>query len=333
MDEFMADGDAPGQFVGRVARTTAITSTVFAVGVIAALVWVVRGRRDEIDRLMVWVRLAGLGLVTGGLTALAALDETQSAALSDVATTNPGVAALMTMAAGALVFVGFGSAASKVVAPPRSLSAAVATETLSDNQTERSAAPDPVAPSDQFRWKPDATATAGLAGIALALGAYWFDGHTVSRGPWIVHAAVNLVHVAAASVWVGGVFAMTLLAWMRRRRRADTGLAGMVVRFSTIAAVSLSALSVAGLVMAWLVLDSPGDLFSTSWGQVLLVKVGAVAIAAGIGGYNHFVLRAALENRPDDPAVAAHLRVSLLIESAIMLTVVVITAVLVASST
>ena len=333
MDEFLTDDDAPGPSVGRAARTMSMTSTVFAAGVIAALVWVVRGRRDEIDRLLAWVRLAGVGLIGGGLTAFAALDETQSASLSDVANSKPGVAALMTMAGGVLVFIGFGSAAGKIVGPPRSLSAAVALDTVSDHRTEPSSAPDPVVRSDQFRWVPDATATAGLAGIALALAAYWFDGHTVSRGPWIVHAAVNLVHVAAASVWVGGVFAMTLLAWMRRRRRAEIGLAEMVVRFSTIAAVSLAALSVAGLVMAWLVLDSPGDLFATSWGQVLLVKVGAVAIAAGLGGYNHFVLRPALETRPDDPDVAAHLRGSLLIESAVMLAVVVITAVLVASST
>ena len=36
--------------------------------------------------------------------------------------------------------------------------------------------------------------------------------------------------------------------------------------------------------MAWLVLDSPGELLSTDWGQVLLVKVGAVTIVAGLGG-------------------------------------------------
>lgn len=333
MDEFMADGGAPGPLVGRAARMMSMISTVFAAGVIAALVWMVRGRRGEIDRLLVWVRLAGLGLITGGLTALAALDETQSASLSDIATTKPGAAAFMTMAGGVLVFAGFRSAAGGIVAPTRSLSAAVAVDAVSDHHTEPRAAPDPVVHSDQLRWVPDATATIGLAGIVVALGAYWFDGHTVSRGPWIVHAAVNLVHVAAASVWVGGVFAMALLAWTRRRRRADSGLAEMVVRFSTIAAASLAALSVAGLVMAWLVLDSPGDLFSTSWGQVLIVKVGAVAIAAGLGGYNHFVLRPALETRPDDPDVAAHLRGSLLIESAVMLAVVVITAVLVASST
>lgn len=333
MDEFMAD-DSPSAFTGRFARTMSMGSTVFAAGVVAALVWVVRGRRDEIDRLIVWVRLAGLVLVTGGLTSLAALDETQavSASLSETATSRPGVAALLTMAGGILVFIGFGRGG-RMAGPVRSLSAAVALDDMTDRQHAHSGAPDERPALDQFRWVPDLSAAPAVAGIALALGAYWFDGHTVSRGPWIVHAAVNLVHVAAASVWVGGVFAVTLLAWMRRRRNADTGLAAMVIRFSSIAGISLAALTVAGLVMAWLVLDSFGDLFSTDWGQVLLLKVGVVAVAAGLGGYNHFVLRPALEVSPDDPVVAAHLRRSLLIESAAMGTVIVLTAVLVASST
>lgn len=333
MHEFMTNDDAPGPIMGRAARTMTIGATVFAVGVLAALVWVIRGHRDDIGRLLGWVRLAGLGLITGGITALAALDETLSESLSDTATSKPGGAALLTMAGGLLVYVGFAPTAGKIVGQPRSLSAAVAADAATSVRPERSTAVDPAARREQFRWAPDATATAGGAGIVLALGAYWFDGHTVSRGPWIVHAAVNLVHVTSASLWVGGVIAMTMAAWMRRRRRADSDLAAMIIRFSTIAAVSLAALSVAGVVMAWLVLDTPGDLFSTDWGQVLLVKIGAVAVAAGLGGYNHFVLRPALEAGPDDPEVAAHLRVSLLIESVIMVAVIVITAVLVASST
>ena len=333
MDQFMADGSL-NPFAGRVARTLSMGSTVFAAGVVTALIWVVRGRRDEIDRLIVWVRLAGLVLVTGGFTALAALDETQAVSVSlfETATSRSGLAALLTMAGGALVVIGFGRAG-RIAGPVRSLSSAVALDDMTDRQLAHAGAPDERAASDQFRWVPDLSAAPAVAGIALALGAYWFDGHTVSRGPWMVHAAVNLVHVAAASVWVGGVFAVTLSAWMRRRRDADTGLCAMVVRFSSLAAISLGALSVAGLVMAWLVLDSFGDLFSSDWGRVLLLKVGVVAIAAGLGGFNHFVLRPALETNPDDPDVAAHLRRSLLLESVAMGAVVVLTAVLVASST
>lgn len=332
MHEFL-DHDAPEPFLGRAARMLSMTATIFAGGVIAALTLVVRGRRTEIERLLGWVRLAGVGLITGGLTALAALDEIQPSSLSDIATSKPGAAALLTIAGGLFVGIGFGPAAGNVVAPARSLSAAVATDpgTGLRRHADAPAAPDPEAV--QLRWTPDPSSALGLAGIAMALAAYWFDGHTVSRGPWILHAAVNLVHVAGASVWVGGVFTMTLVAWMRRRRRADTGLAAMVVRFSTIATATLGALGAAGVVMAWLVLESPGDLFATDWGRLLVIKVGAVLVAAGTGGYNHVVLRPALEARPADPDVAAHLRRSLAIESGAMLVVIAITAVLVASST
>lgn len=75
MGEFMMSDDAPGPTVGRVARTLTMGATVFAVGVMAALVWVIRGHRDDIERLLGWVRLAGLGLIAGGVIALAALDE------------------------------------------------------------------------------------------------------------------------------------------------------------------------------------------------------------------------------------------------------------------
>ncbi len=333
MDEFLAEEEVSNPFVGRAARTMAMGSTVFAVGVVSALLWVVRGRREEIGRLLGWVRLAGLGLIAGGLAALAALDETQSSPLSDIATAKPGIAALSTIAAGLLVLVGFGPRAGTIAGPPRSVSAAVALEEVAGRSDEHGVPREAGERSDQFRWSADSSAVLGFVGLALALGAYWFDGHTVSRGPWFLHAAVNLVHVAAASVWVGGVFAMTLIAWMRRRRRVDTGLAAMVIRFSTIAGVSLAALAVAGVVMAWLVLDSPGELFSTDWGQVLLIKIAAVAVGAGLGGYNHFVLRPVLEARPDDRDAATHLRASLLVESVVMVAVIVLTAVLVASST
>jgi copper transport protein len=85
--------------------------------------------------------------------------------------------------------------------------------------------------------------------------------------------------------------------------------------------------------MTVLVLDAPGDLYDTEWGRLLLIKVLAVAVAAGLGAYNHFKLRPALERSPDDPTLAHHLRVSLTIESAVLVGVVVLTALLVAAAT
>ncbi len=329
LEAFLDSGDDTGSIVGRVGRSMSTAGTIFAVGVIAALVAFVRGRRDELRSLIGWVRLAGFVIIAGGITEFAALDETQTDGVVDVMGTKPGVAAVLTVLAGALIFVGFGDRSGKVAAVPRSLSSAAVVEI----ETPRSN----VASSDDLdvdvRWSPDATAAVGIAGLVLGLVSYWFDGHTVSRGPWLVHAVANLVHVASASVWVGGVFAMTTIAVLRRRREARTGLAAMVVRFSTIAAISLGALATAGLVMTWFVIEGPSDLWSTDWGQVLLAKVVVVAIAAGMGAYNHLSLRPALEERPTDPSLVRHLRTSLAIESAAFVVVIVLTAILVGSAT
>lgn len=107
----------------------------------------------------------------------------------------------------------------------------------------------------------------------------------------------------------------------------------MVVRFSSLASVSLVTVIVAGLTMTFMIIDGPGELFTTAWGQVLIAKTVIVAVAAGIGGFNHFRLKPALEANPDDPGLALHLRRSLTIESVVFAAIAVITAFLVAAAT
>ncbi len=334
LEAFLAvDSGGDGSIaVGRAGRTVSMLGMIFGVGVLAALVWTVRGHRDELETHLVWVRLAGLVVFTGGFIEFAALTEVDPAAsLGSLLSTKAGLATALKMVGGLAVLIGFHQRAGRIIAPAHSLSAAVATEfwTHADAKV-------PAARHDEHgehRWTPTSTAAVGLAGYALVLVSFWFDGHTVSKGPWAIHSLVNLVHLGAAAVWGGGVFAMTTTAWMRRRRSERIGLSAMVVRFSSIATVSLAAVIVAGLVMTWMVLDTPGDLFGTSWGRVLVAKTAVVAVAAGLGGYNHFRLRPALEQRPDDPDLAKELRVSLSVESAVFVVVVVLTAILVASAT
>jgi copper transport protein len=227
--------------------------------------------------------------------------------------------------------MGFHQRAGRIIAPMHSLSAAVATDLAPGaTSSETRSAP---AVAHEHRWSPTASAAVGLAGFAVALVSFWFDGHTVSKGPWAIHSVVNLVHLGAAAVWGGGVFAMTTVAWMRHRREQRTGMAAMVVRFSSMATIALAAVVVAGLMMTWMILDTPGELFGTRWGQILIAKVAVVSVAAGLGGYNHFRLRPLLEQRLDDPALAKKLRATLTIESIVFVVVIALTAVLVAAAT
>jgi copper transport protein len=318
--------------VGRVGRTMTILGATFGIGVLAALVWTIRGRREELETQLGWVRLAGLVLFTGGLIELAALtDIDPSSSLTALLATKPGLATALKMLGGIAVMIGFHQRAGRIIAPMHSLSAAVATDLPPALHSEAGRSTRSI--EHGHRWSPTASAAFGLAGFAAVLVSFWFDGHTVSRGPWVIHSAVNLVHLGAAAVWGGGVFAMTTVAWMRHRRAERTDLAAMVVRFSSTATVALAAVVVAGLLMTWMILDSPGDLFGTRWGQVLIAKVAVVSVAAGLGAYNHFRLRPRLEQRPDDATLAKALRTTLTVESVAFMVVIVLTAVLVAAAT
>ena len=126
---------------------------------------------------------------------------------------------------------------------------------------------------------------------------------------------------------------MTVIVWLRRRAAAPTELGPMIVRFSTPATVSLIAVFAAGLAMAAMIVDQPDQVLDSDWGRLLAAKTTAVALVAGLGAFNHFRLRPALEQRPDDAALAKKLRISLTGESAIFLVIIGLTAWLVVAAT
>ena len=181
-------------------------------------------------------------------------------------------------------------------------------------------------------WVLDRASTVAYLGATVAIISFWFDGHTVSKGLRPLHAIVNSVHVVAGSVWLGGVVAMAVVLWSRHRSGVAPRALEMVVRFSGIATFALAAVLAAGGLMAILVLDSVGELFSTQWGQILLLKSAAVGLAMLGGAYNHFHLLPALEADPDDPQLVEHLRSAVTAEAILLGFVIVVTASLVAAA-
>ena len=179
----------------------------------------------------------------------------------------------------------------------------------------------------QMVWAPGPGAATAFLGGGILLVGYLFDGHTVTEGNRLLTATSDLVHVLGAAVWVGGL--LMLVSVLRHRRGRDLDTLHLAARFSVAAALAVVAVGVSGLVMAVIVLDDVAALWTTSWGRLLMVKVAFVAVAAGIGAYNHRVLVPAMEQERPTGSATQLFRKAVTIESAALGAAVVITALLV----
>ncbi|MDT7670892.1 MAG: copper transport protein, partial [Pseudonocardiales bacterium] len=106
-------------------------------------------------------------------------------------------------------------------------------------------------------------------------------GHA-AVGRWVpLSVAVDLAHLTAMTVWLGG---LALLAVSLSRASQARELATMLPGFSRLAFGSVVVLAVTGTYQAWRQLDTLGALFGSPFGRLLLVKLGSVAVLVSLGG-------------------------------------------------
>ena len=117
--------------------------------------------------------------------------------------------------------------------------------------------------------------------LALAVGALLplgVNGHSSAGGSHDVATNSLLYHLVAAALWVGGLAA--LLAFGHRTGEHM----GMVTRrFSRLALVCWVVMAASGVINA-VVRIPPGDLLTTTYGQLVLAKIAAL-LALGAFGY------------------------------------------------
>jgi copper transport protein len=171
--------------------------------------------------------------------------------------------------------------------------------------------------------RPVAVATLSL----LLLASFVLDGHTAIVGPRPLVAAAALAHTAAAAVWVGGVVLLAVLLLVRARAGVPTGAGELAVRFSVPATAAVVLAGVAGTCLAVQIIDGPGELVGTPWGRVLLAKLALVVVVALMGYANNRYALPALDAWR--PGTARMLRRTVAAEAAVMVAVVLVTAVLV----
>jgi putative copper export protein len=109
-------------------------------------------------------------------------------------------------------------------------------------------------------------------------------GHSLDRGRPVLEPVVDLLHVAAASFWLGGLAALGLALTGSGDR------ASMLRRFSNVALVSVGVLAATGVISAFAELRSLDQLWSTGYGQLLIVKSALLAALVAVGWVNRYRL-------------------------------------------
>lgn len=146
---------------------------------------------------------------------------------------------------------------------------------------------------------------AALAAAALPLGFLVLSpalaGHASTQSPGWLLLPADVVHVAAMSVWTGGL-AVLVGAMPAATARLEPGertriLAATLRRFSPIALAAVAALALTGLTQSVVHVRSVGNLLDTAFGRAVLVK--ALVVVLGL------VVLGAYQRRRSLPRLAA----------------------------
>ena len=340
-----------GTATGTIGRFLGYLSTMLAVGGLLFQSTVLRNTGRHQQFVFSRVRIAGFGLLIGAaleaVAHLAAVNGDWVAAatavgLVDLISSPLGFALGLRVVSGLLIAAPVPFSVETVARD-----AAVRTPVAASVGAPSAAAATLVTPSDTddgasraIRTMPavsEGQRLALTAGSAVLLASFAFDGHTVTEGSRWLTVVVDAAHVGASATWAGGVFFLAAILWKRRGDETEHGGPDgweLAVRFSVIAGGSLAVAGLAGIALTATILDSVTHLWTTPWGRSLVAKTVLVAVAAGIGAYNHFVVIPSLGPGSGFEAAGPGRRPRRLvsIEAAVLLLVLGATAVLVAAS-
>jgi copper resistance protein D len=120
----------------------------------------------------------------------------------------------------------------------------------------------------------------------------------IISGAWLVHAAgrfenqvllmsLTVLHQLAAAAWIGGVFQLVNLWFLRYNKKINAELWPLLLRrFSIFGSVSVLLILATGIPIAWQYIDTWNGLVGTGYGNLLLVKITLLALALGFAWLN-----------------------------------------------
>ena len=137
-------------------------------------------------------------------------------------------------------------------------------------------------------------AGAVVLATAVLIGPAW-TGHAGAT-PGIAGEfplAADALHLLAAGAWLGGLPPLAMLlatAWRQKEPRWATVTAIAVQRFSLLGVISVSTLLASGIANSWYEVGTFNNLFATSYGRLVLIKIGLFAAMIGFASINRFYL-------------------------------------------
>jgi len=167
-----------------------------------------------------------------------------------------------------------------------------------------------------------------LAGVVLVLLAFTRMGHTMDEPRWLLGGLLFL-HLLTAAFWVGALAPLYRLVG-KAAAGSDTDLRGQAARalerFGRMAVVMVGVLVAAGVTLAWWLVGGLWPLLTTAYGQILLAKVGMVALLLLLAALNKWRLVPAFEH--GQGLAGRSLRRSILLEGALVAMILLTTALL-----
>jgi putative copper export protein len=232
------------------------------------------------------VRDIALALTVGGLIAIAAMLPAGHRAVARAAALTRWASVVWAVSAVAFIFVSYAYIRNDAVDPERFVEetwAFVTTIDLGQAYGQMALAAIVVSVLASFVRTPVFAAWA-LAPVVWALGWQAQTGHAAGASDHHLATSSMFLHLAASAVWLGVIAALLL---MRRPLGADAKPA--VMRGSRIALWAAVAIIVSGVANAWLRLESPADLVTTTYGWLLVLKIVLMSVAVGLAAWHRRV--------------------------------------------
>jgi copper transport protein len=145
--------------------------------------------------------------------------------------------------------------------------------------------------------------TGALGGAAAALVFPGAAGHAAQTAPRGVSVMLDWLHLVTGSLWMGGLIGL-LVVWRGLPvARRVAGLSVCVPRFSNVAFVSVLLLLGTGIGATVIHLPVLSALWQTSYGKVILIKIGILASTMPLAAVNLLRNKPGLVAAGTDPAL------------------------------